>query len=127
MVIHARKRGLPLDLLLAHAPTRAAAVAYQLVNRAEWIAVGRVAARKEIVVQEPHAIGYSEPMLVYLTEASGTWRAGCYNLRDSPTPRTLTIRPGEHFAELWTAQLDRADLETEILRLAQVLPHYYIQ
>lgn len=127
MVMQAREWGLPLDLPLAHAPTRAYALAYQLVDRGEWIVVGRIPAGKQVIVSEPHAIGYSEPMLLYLTESDGTWRAGCYNLQHSPTPRQLRITPGRHFAELWTTVLDRSALETELLRLAQVLPHYYIQ
>jgi hypothetical protein len=123
----AAKAGLPIGLELARAPVRAAAVAYQLEARREWIVLGRIAARVPVPVQDEHCLGYAEPMLLYLTEAADLWASGCMNLGHSPTPRQLTIAPGRQYSELWSTPLAKSDIEPEMLRLAQVLPHYYYQ
>lgn len=120
----AARRGLPLDTRLDKDECRGA-VAYQLLERGQWIVLARIYARDPITVQDHHALAYAEPMLVYITDLDGTWATGCVNLRDCPTPARLQIAPGKFYRELYSQPLEREDLREELIRLAMVLPHFY--
>lgn len=117
------RRGLPPDLRLAQDECRGA-VAYQLLDREQWIVLARVPARDPVAIQTAVAFAYPEPMLVYIT-ALEEWATGCINLRDAPTPDKLRITPGQLYRELYSQPLEREDIQPEVRRLAMVLPHFY--
>lgn len=120
----AARRGLPEDTRLDKDECRGA-VAYQLLERDQWFVLARIEAREPVTLKDAVAIGYSEPMLVYITEAESAWATGCINLRDCPTPGRLEIAPGKFYRELYSQPLEREDLRAELIRLAMVLPHFY--
>jgi|GEM_PF-4843953 len=117
------RRGLPPDLQLARDECRGA-VAYQLLERDQWIVLARVPARDPVSLQPAVAFAYADPVLVYIT-ALEDWATGCINLRESPTPGKLHIAPGKMYRELYATPLEREDIAPEITRLAMVLPHFY--
>lgn len=119
----AARRGLPSDTRLALDECRGS-IAYQMIERKEWIVLARITARDPIQIQTGVAFAYPESMLVYITDV-GDWATGCINLRDAPTPDKLRIIPGQMYRELYATPLEREDIQPEIIRLAMVLPNFY--
>lgn len=124
--VEAARSGLPLDLPLASAPIRAAGLLY-VIERRLWLVVARHAAREPYPVRAGVSRAYAEPMLTYATEVNGGLASGAINLRDSPTPAQLRIYPGTSLGEHGARAMDRDEISTEIVRLAQCLPHFYRQ
>lgn len=121
---------LPPSLDLATAPTRGAAVAYQLPDRAEWIVLARHAPAPAAVTVLGPDIGwaYRQPVLTYCTEVRGGLASGYYSLADYPTAGALPdlIRPGSSLTIRGARLLGEAETAEESARVALALLHHYM-
>lgn len=120
-------RLIPADLRLDVAPIARAGVGYILLDRRDWIIIGRVDRRQEIMIAGGIGYAYPDSMLVYLG-----WRgerrsifAGCVNLRDTPTVAGLRLSPGRNFGEIGSSPIQQDDADEDLLCVGMCLPRFF--
>lgn len=120
---------LPADLPLATARVRAEAVCYQLPDRSEWIVLARhTPAPCTVVVRDPLAWAYRQPVLTYCTIVDDRLASGYYSLADYPTAGALpvTIRPGHVYGAAGVRPLGEIAAAEEDSRIALALIHHFL-
>lgn len=111
------------DLPLATAPTRGAAVCYQLPDYESWIVLARHQTKTFIQVWGELGWAYAQPVLTYCTPLeTGALSAGYLNLLDQPHPPDIHLRPGRG---LISGQLNEAQIVEEDFRLFLAIAQHY--
>jgi len=128
-VYRLRTRTPPIDpeLILATAPVARAGVLY-VARRDWWMLLARVESGRCYPVARDDArppLASRDPLLVYLTEVDVGSESGYFNLREQPTPRALRLRAGTVSQELVERRMEREEVGTAAVRVAQCLPWFF--
>lgn len=115
--ISERSPAISADLVLAAAPVTRESALYLVDDW--WMLLARTPPGLVMPVGEGVSYRMSDArLLLYVTRVANTACAGYINLSDQPTPRYLNLLAGR--------SLDGADIAPEAIRLAMVLPWFFM-
>lgn len=118
---------IPPDVRLDVTPIPRQGVGYILLERRDWIILGRIPAKQPVQVAAGMSYAYPEPMLVYVGWRGGdrrSIRAGAINLAHSPTVDVIRLVHGDRYRDGVASPLITTEADEDLLAVGMCLPRF---